>query len=364
MDSGKKVAVIAITRNGARLGARIVGNMPRADLKVMARYADAAGGVGEAFHVPIQQVLSEAFFRYDGLVLIMSLGAVVRLIAPLLKDKRVDPAVVVVDDAGRYAISALSGHLGGANRLAEEVAAVLGATPVITTASDANRTIAVDLLGREFGWTLEIDAFVTAASAAVVNGDPVAIWQTTGERGWWRYDGPLPANLKLVDTVDEILADSFGACLLVTDLILEDRLLARLPHPVVYRPKSLVAGVGCNRGTGADEIRQVVTKALEEAGLSPLSLAALATVDIKRDEEGMLEAASALAVPICFFTREELDGVECPNPSEAVARWVGTRGVAEPAAVLASGGSLIVPKRKSGNVTVAIARKKFEEVGR
>lgn len=359
MEAHKKIAVIAITRNGAKLGTRIVASLKGARLKVMAKYADVAGHGCEPFEMPVQQVLSDAFFSCDGLVLIMSLGAVVRLIAPLLRDKRVDPAVVVVDDAGKYVISALSGHLGGANALAEEVAAILGAIPVITTASDANRTLAVDLLGREFGWILEHDAFVTPASAAVVNGFPVAIWQTTGERDWWRLPDPLPENLRLVSTLDEVVRGHFDACLLITDLILDRHQLGKLPNPVVYRPKSLVAGVGCNRGTSALEIEQMITRVLAGAGLSPLSLAMLATLDIKRDEPGVLELASRLRVPLHFFSADELRRIEFPTPSETVAKWVGITGVAEPAAILASGGELIVPKHKSGNVTVAIARKRF-----
>ncbi len=359
MEAAEKIAVIAITRNGARLGALIAASMPGSVLKVMARYADAAGGLAQPFDAPMQTVLSEAFQQYDGLVLIMSLGAVVRLIAPLVRDKHVDPAVVVVDDAGRYAISALSGHLGGANSLAERVASILGAEPVITTASDVNRTLAVDLLGREFGWILEHHTHVTPASAAVVNGDPVAIWQSAGEPNWWRYPHPLPENLKLLANLEDVLSGSFAACLLITDLKLEESLLARLPNPVVYRPKSLVVGVGCNRGTPAQEVEQAIVGVLDGAGLSRLSVASIATADIKRDEPGILEAASRLGVPVQFFARDDLDRVECPNPSETVAKWVGTRGVAEPAALLASRGSLIVPKHKSGNVTVAVARKNF-----
>ncbi len=362
MEAEEKIAVIAITRHGAKLGTRIVSSIPGAVLKVMARYAGGMEDVAEAFQAPIQEVLQEAFSKYDGLVLIMSLGAVVRLIAPLIRSKHHDPAVVVVDDAGRFVISTLSGHLGGANRLAERVATVLGATPVITTASDVHRTLAVDLLGRDFGWAIELDSHVTQASAAVVNGDPVAIWQSCGEPNWWPYPHELPSNLTLVSSLEEILQGLFRACLLITDLALPGDILAALPSPVVYRPKTLVVGIGCNRGTGVEEIKEAILRVFGAFGLSTGSLASFATVDLKKDEMGLLDAAAFFGVPVQFFSHRDLDRVDCPNPSEAVYRWVGTRGVAEPAAILASKGELIVPKQKCGNVTLAVARKFSKEV--
>jgi cobalt-precorrin 5A hydrolase len=168
---------------------------------------------------------------------------VVRLIAPHLRDKTQDPAVVVVDEAGKFAIPVLSGHLGGANALARQLATVLGATPVLTTASDVRQTLAVDLLGRELGWTLEAShEMLVRASAAVVNDEPVALVQEAGRTDWWPHhangrSGPLPANLVLFDQLEVIDPTAFAAVLWISHRELPTALTELLRGKlVIYRP--------------------------------------------------------------------------------------------------------------------------------
>jgi cobalt-precorrin 5A hydrolase len=285
---------------------------------------------------------------------------VVRLVAPLLRDKREDPAVVVVDDAGHFAVSLLSGHLGGANALARRVAGALGAQAVVTTASEVLGTVAVDLLGREFGWQLENHELVTRVSAAVVNGERVGLFQEAGERNWWPTGEPLPPNLARFERLEEMIAARCSAALVITDRALPE---GRGPAPpaVVYRPRSLVVGIGCNRGTDAEEIEAAVLATLAGHELSLRSVRELATVDLKGDEVGLVSFAEKLDVPIRFYSPEDLSAVPgLPNPSAMVRRWARTPGVCEPAALLAAGAvALLVPKQKAGNVTVAVARRDF-----
>ena len=291
-----------------------------------------------------KEALAAAWEECDQIVLFLATGAAVRLVAPLLGDKRRDPGVVCVDDAGRFAVALCGGHEGGANALAERIAETLGATPVVTTASDSLGVPALDSLGKRLGFEVEEGSDLAAVGAALVSGETVRL---VSERRWPL--GPLPENVVLVEP--KVWPEEIEPPLLE----ISDRLLATPRLSVVYRPPSLVAGVGCSRGADAAEILDLLDSALHEAGLSQKSVAVLASVDVKSDEAGLLEAADALGVPLHFHSAEELAAVDTPNPSSVVAGAVGTPSVAE-ASVLASGAELLLEKRKSANATVAIGR--------
>lgn len=341
-----KTAVIAITKHGAAIARKIEGD----------RYISAKFRTDEPavyFEKPIKDLTAEIWTSYEALVYIVSLGAVVRTIAPFLKDKHVDPAVVVVDDKAQYAISVLSGHVGGANELTESIARNLGAQPIITTASDVGKTIPVDILGRELGWTTELAENITKVSAAVVNEEPIAFVQETGEKNWWRRDAPLPKNIKITTLED---AKYFRAVLLVTDRLIEDPILEKT---VIYRPKCLVLGIGCDRGVTCEQIEEFVRATLREYRLSFKSVRNVATVEVKRGEPGLQEFCRKHGFELVWYTSEQLKEIKAPNPSATVERYVGTPGVSEPAAMLSSGGDLIIPKQKTQMLTLAVARVRY-----
>ncbi|MFJ1871635.1 precorrin-3B C(17)-methyltransferase [Streptomyces chartreusis] len=267
---------------------------------------------------PVGDAVRRAFAECEQLVCFLATGAVVRLIAPLLGDKTADPGVVCVDEGGRFAVSLVGGHGGGANELAREVGELLGAEPVVTTATDAVGVPGLDTLG------LPVEGDVAGVSRALLDGEPVAL---RAEVAW-----PLPP----------LRAGAEGAY----TIRVTDRLVEPGEREVVLRPPSLVVGVGASRGAPADEVLGLVESALRDAGLSPASLAELATVDAKADEPGILEAAERLGVPLVTHSADELAVVEVPNPSDAPLAAVGTPSVAE-AAALVGGGELLVPKRKS-----------------
>lgn len=357
-----KTAVIAITKHGSALARRISGDRYIAAKFRCTESADATctgadnaapAGPIHYFEKPIKELTAEIWPHYEALVYVVSLGAVVRTIAPFLKDKHVDPAVIVVDDKAQFAISVLSGHVGGANELTAEIAQALGAQAVITTASDVGKTIPVDILGRELGWTTEGEQNITRISAAVVNEEPVAFVQEAGEKNWWTRPTPLPANIRRV-ALDE--ARDFKNVLIVTD-----RLLANewLPKAVVYRPKSLILGIGCDRGTSCQQIDQFVQSTLAAQGLAFKSVRNVATADVKQDEPGLREFCERHKLPLVTYSADELKQVSAPNPSATVEKHVGTPGVSEPAAMLSSGGELIVPKQKAPMMTLAVARVAF-----
>ncbi|MEV5741794.1 precorrin-3B C(17)-methyltransferase [Microbispora rosea] len=286
--------------------------------------------------------LARAWRECDRIVCFLAVGAAVRLLAPLLRDKHDDPGVVCVDEAGRFAVALTGGHGGGANRLAHEVADVLGATPVVTTATDATGTGALDALG------LPVEGDVAAVTRAmldsVLNG--VLDGALGGEEVTLTADVTWPLPPLPVTASDS----PRPPCVVVTDRIVDP------PRPaVVVRPPSLVVGVGASRGVAAEEVLALIHDALAEAGLSPRSVTRLATADVKADEAGIVAAARALGVPLVTHPAERLADVEVPHPSEVVRRTVGTPSVAE-AAALADGGELLVPKRRSAMATAAVAR--------
>ena len=243
-----KIAVVAITRHGITMAGRIVSVLPDATLfapeKFRGEAQAAAPGRFACYQGKTGEQIPALFANFDGIVAIVSLGAVVRLIAPHLGSKERDPAVVVVDEAGKFAIPILSGHLGGANALARELARTLGAIPVLTTASDSRQTLAVDLLGRELGWVFEAshDELVHM-SAAVVNDEPVALVQEAGEADWWTHHAngrslPLPANLHCFSRLEDVDVDNYAGVLWISERPMPTGYAARLAGKcVVYRPR-------------------------------------------------------------------------------------------------------------------------------
>jgi cobalt-precorrin 5A hydrolase / precorrin-3B C17-methyltransferase len=294
----------------------------------------AGHGCGELLTGSAAEALRDGWRSYDALVCHLSVGAVTRLVAPLLAGKDTDPAVVCVDEAGRYVVPVLGGHAAGANALARRVAEQIGAHPVVTTATDTSGLPGLD----DLGWPYSGD--VAGVTRAMLDGEPVGF---ESEHTW-----PLPALPPHVDT-EVAEAGSRPA------VVVSDRSDAGAPGTVVLRPPSLVLGIGASRGAPAAEVRDLVTEALAEAGLAEQSVAAVATVDLKADEPALLLLAEQMGVPLRTFAAPELAGQPVPNPSEVVAGEVGTPSVAE-AAVLAAGAALVVEKVKSAHATVAVGR--------
>lgn len=300
---------------------------------------------------PVRTAVERAFADCDQLVCFLATGATVRLLAPLLRGKAADPGVVCVDEASRFAVALLGGHGGGANALAAEVAELLGdgCTPVVTTATDAVGVPGLDSLG----WPVE--GAVAAVTRAVLDGAPVAL---RADATW-----PLPALPPHVGA-----GGGGGGAAVSTDvrLYVTDRRLPLAAREAVLRPPSLVVGVGASRGAPADEVLGLVGETLEDAGLSPHSVTALATVDAKAGEPGLRAAAERLGVPLRTFPAAALAAVDVPTPSAAPLAAVGTPSVAEAAALTAAGADaeLVVRKRKSAPAgrpamaTCAVARRR------
>ena len=243
-----KIAVVAITRHGVALGGKIVHALPGAQFHVPEKFgAQAEGeapGAVQTYAGKTGDQLGRLFGEVDAIVAIFSLGALVRLIAPHLKSKEADPAVVVLDEHGQFVIPMLSGHLGGANQLAGHLATALGAQAVLTTASDARETIAVDLLGRELGWKFEASHDeIVRCSAAMVNDEPVALVQEAGSADWWTNHangrkGPLPANVMQFGKLEDVPLADFAAVLWISQREMPAEIASQIAgRRVVYRPQ-------------------------------------------------------------------------------------------------------------------------------
>ncbi len=177
----EKISVLAITKNGVKIGQNLKKLFPDWSIFAPEKLSNANNAI-TWYSEPTSEKIVELFKNNNALVCLFSLGAVIRLIAKHLKDKKTDPAVIVIDDKTKFVISVLSGHIGGANELTQEIAKKIGALPVITTAADVNKTIAVDLVGKEFNWKIEDDSTVTKISAHMVNEEPIGVFQETGKK--------------------------------------------------------------------------------------------------------------------------------------------------------------------------------------
>ncbi len=363
----KPFAVYAITRHGIASARRLVEALPGADLYVSEKLAALAPEGAKRFPLPMGPLLADTFGAYDAHVFVISVGAVVRMVAPLLKNKKVDPAVMCVDDAARFSICVLSGHVGRGNVFTDRVAAVLGAQSVVTTASDAIGTLTVDILGRDLGWVLDdLDRNVTRGCAAVVNAAPVLFVQETGEPSFWP-DGPLPDGVRYATSLDGVDPAAFEILLVASDRDVARTHPAHFANAVVYRPKSLVVGIGCDRGASPEMVARGVDALLERNGLARASVKAIATVDKKADEVALLALEETRGRKMHTFPAETLDAVPgIETPSETVKKFVGTRGVAEPAALLAAGAAKLVVAKQTyteegagRSMTFAVARIPF-----
>jgi cobalt-precorrin 5A hydrolase len=342
-DLPRHTAIWAITPNGAGLARAIAARIDHSALFLPQKLATAGDG---AIHFErLTPILLERFTQFSDHVFIMATGIVVRTIAARLVHKTTDPAVVVCDEAGRFAISLVSGHMGGANALARKVARLTGGQAVITTATDVNQVPAIDLIAVKQGLTIENPQAIKSVNMALLTGDPIGVHDPYG----------LVTALLPPHQCDPCPTAAFGVR---RAGIFVDHMRLDLPPPVlILRPASLVAGVGCNRGTDVAEIRGLLEETLTDGGLAMASLRALATVDLKADESGLLTLAESLNLPLKLFSRDQLGQVaKVPTPSAMVRKHIGVESVCEAAALLATHrGRLLIPKRKTANVTVAIA---------
>jgi precorrin-4 C11-methyltransferase len=343
------VAVLALTPGGSRVASEIAADL--ADSTLYLPEKESSGFAGVHSFTDFKETFASCVQKYEGLVCVMATGIVVRLLAPLLKSKDEDPAVVVVDEMGNNVISLVSGHLGGANRLAREVAAITGGQAVITTGTDVRGKISIDELAKHAGLMIENLRSVKILNMALLKEGQIGLYDP-GK--WLRRYLPDTAGIKILQLPEE--ADKAG---LSGWIFVSDTFGSFEPPPcLILRPKSRVVGVGCKRGTEAAEIEAALNRVFAEHNLSPLSVRNLATVELKEDEVGLTELLKDHNWPAVYYSVSELQTpLPVPSPSEKVKEHLGVESVCEKAAILSAGAEeLLVPKQILGNVTVAVAR--------
>ena len=336
-----KIALISFTRAGAdqcrqiETGLTALGHICSAFGKES--FACEAGF--RPLTVSLNEWTADAFSKEEALIFIGACGIAVRAIAPFIKDKAKDPAVVVVDETGKYAISLLSGHLGGANDLTREIAEIINAEPVITTATDLNGRFAVDDWAKKNHLKIDNMQLAKEISAAVVNGEKI------GVSSEFPIEGPLPEQLS------ESIEDSkLGFRISIHE--------GEEPFEKTLNliPQTVTVGIGCRKGIPLETVEELLNRVLSEQKLSKKSIEKLCSIDIKQEEPALKQLSEKLGVPLQFFSPEELGGLNGEFTSSAfVSQITGVDNVCERTAVLGSRGELIVRKQALNGVTVAMA---------
>ena len=347
-EMDRRIRVFSFTRTGTELNEKICSVL-RSRGKECAGYTVKKYAEGEISPMPddIRAFAGEDWGRYD-LIFIGAAGIAVRYIAPWVKDKFTDPAVLVMDEKGQYVIPLLSGHVGGAVRLAGMLAAETGGEAVVTTATDVQGKFAVDVFAQKSGLCLTDRNEARAVSAAVLEGEKTALCLEYPE---CRIKGEIPEEIHLCETWEE--AAGYSHRILVADT-------RRMPEEgtLILRPKNVVAGIGCRRGISEEVLESGVIRALAENGLAMEQVQALASIDLKKDEPALLALAEKYRMPFTVYPAGELEKIrEVTSRSEFVERTAGVDNVCERAALTCGrGGKLIQGKRIGESMTSALVR--------
>jgi cobalt-precorrin 5A hydrolase len=342
-----KTAVVSLTLRGAELALKI-GYQMKADIYVKNQVIEKYVMSDRLFLVhPVttefSTLIEKLFNSYDALVFVMACGIVVRSIAPYIKDKVNDPAVLVVDEKGQHVISLLSGHIGGANKLAKEVARLTGGVPVITTATDVNNVIAFDVFAVENGCIIENIKDLKYISSELVNGGEVGFYTDC------TISGTLPENV-----IKEQLPGSCKYGVVLSNVL---NIPYKAEKILIIRPKNLILGIGCRKGTSTEAIENAVEHFLNKNNKSLLSIKYLASIDLKKEEKGIVEFCKRTGIEFRTFSAEVIKSIEDRfTASTFVKKSVGVGSVSEACAVMGGNNAkLICPKTVYKGITLALA---------
>jgi cobalt-precorrin 5A hydrolase len=349
-------AVIVVTGHGIAIGKQILTAMKQAHLYIPASYRKHKDRRISCY-VNLEQDMSILFKTYRKIIFIMAAGIAVRMVAPYLKSKWEDPAVVVMDDQGKNIISLLSGHWGGANELTRDLAQLLGGHRVITTASDIRGLPSLDVMIQELGTDSFSKQKLKKIQAALIAGQQVGFYPADLRSfpEMRHHD-----NLRFYNTVEKLVSSNCSAGLGFTH---EKKPLAKnKPYFLFVNPKDIVIGIGCNKGVAVREVKDAVSTVLKKLDMPAAAICALCTITAKSREKGLIEYATAQGIPLKFYNPAELNSVKITSRKSIHAqRAFGVQGVAEPSAILGSqGGKLLMKKLKMGNITLAVARMPFD----
>ena len=351
------IAIWAITPNGKILGQKIQSGLKDSVLFISAKiYESDALDKNTITFKKLSKEIHQQFNKFSGHIFIFSTGIAVRIIAPLLESKIIDPAVVVADDNGNHAISLISGHLGGANALSKKIASIINATPVITTATDTNQLPAIDMIAKDKGLYIETPQNIKVINMAFLMGKPISLYDPLG---FIKDNLPKTCRPKTYQS-STFETDTINKDPSTKKIICSYEIKNVSRETLILRPPVLSIGIGCNRGTKCEEIKLFLFMVLKKEGLSINSIYRFSTTDIKNNEVGLLTLSKEMNVQLDFYNKKDLNSVKTiETPSKMVEKHLGVKSVCEAAAILsADNGKLIVPKKKNKDVTIAVAIKK------
>ena len=331
-----KVAIISVSDKGKELALTIKKHLDDDSTVIRA----------DLFHKDVKKYLKIAFYEYDAIVAIMASGILIRSIAPYIKSKTTDPAVINIDDNGNFVISTLSGHLGGANKLTNKIATLIDATPVITTSSDINNRLGIDVLASDLYLSIDNPKEILFFNKAILDGQKITLTMKNEKKYLLNY---LEKNTLEMDV-------SLVNC----NSVSEDEIKVGLDgHEIILKEKKMVVGIGCRRGKEYEKINEGFSKSINELNIDASRVNQLASAEIKKDEKGILKLSEKLNIPVNFVDMERLKLFESQDvqKSEFVKSKFGIYGVCEPSALITAGfdSKLIYKKTSYDGVTIAVA---------
>lgn len=333
-----KIAIISVSKKGYELSLSIKEKL---DL-------DSTIIRTDLYHKDVKKYFPFLFDEYDAIIAIMASGILIRTIAPIIESKATDPAVLNVDDNGKFVISTLSGHLGGANKLTQKIAKLIDATPVITTSTDVNRKLGIDVLAKDLYLSVEDTKEILFFNRSILDDREISL--VVNPNGNFDY---LFEYLN-ENTLEINVSISFSSKVSLNEIhaVLDD-------HKLVLKEREIVAGLGCKRGKECEKIYDALKSSISELGIGLSRVNRLSSAEIKKDEKGMLELSEKLGIPITFVELEKLRLFESQDvqKSDFVKSKFGIYGVCEPSALIMAGfdSKLIYKKTSYDGVTVAVA---------
>ena len=331
-----KVAIVSVSDKGKNLAISIKEKLNNDSTIIKA----------DLFHKNVKKYLKIAFYEYDAVIAVMASGILIRSIAPYIESKTSDPAVLNIDDNGNFVISTLSGHLGGANSLTNKIAELIGATPVITTSSDINNRLGIDVLARDLYLSIDRPREILFFNKAILEGHEITLTSKSKKEYLIEY---LRNNTLEIDV-----------CFNYSDDVDDDEIRVSLDgHELILKEKKMVVGIGCRRGKECEKIYEGLMKSLNDINIDKSRINRLASAEIKKDEKGILELSKKLGIPVSFVELEKLKLFESNDvqKSDFVKSKFGIYGVCEPSALIMAGfdSKLIYKKTSYDGVTIAIA---------
>lgn len=333
-----KIAIVSVSKKGYELAICLKEKLD----------CDSTIIKTDLYHKNVKKYFPILFYEYDAIIAIMASGILIRSVAPLIESKVTDPAVLNIDDNGNFVISILSGHLGGANKLTQKIAGLINAIPVITTSTDVNKKLGIDVLAKDLYLSLENTKEILHFNKSILDGKEISLTLNPDKNFNYLFkylsNNTLEINLSVSYSSkvndDEIIVHSDG-------------------HELILKERKIVAGMGCRRGKECVKIHDALKNSINDLGIDISRITQFASAEIKKDEVGMLELSEKLNIPISFVDMDKLKLFESQDiqKSEFVKSKFGIYGVCEPSALITAGfdSKLVYKKTSYDGVTIAIA---------